>query len=420
MQLNWIEIVSVLALTILVTVAVTTFVYKKRKPKQNQLPEPVLQQQIEQTQEAHPIHNVPKEIVIGESPAQPVVTIKELNSVSEYKKAKPLDIHSHSISRMSGLFQAVPSLLVANATHGKQLMEVVINGSLVRAADGNGFRAFAMGAGHIKENARLFELPNLQSLINAAAIWQVASVIVAQKHLADISKKLDEIKDGIKGISLFLDNQRKARIQSTYDYLRQAYQSLHAGELPDSVRNELENCERDLLEIQHHLESEYKQKIDEKVEVQEIFGTGELTSKIKSKIEKLHPLIGDMELCLKTRIAGWYVVSLYPGEAQLKLARLESIYKSIESYESLGAYSQDILKQEISSIDSIFNSEETLMERRRMLNIKCTDTVRHIEQKAQMSKEAVNRIGKLLLEKDRPTRMLLEYDKGVLVGAREG
>jgi len=164
MQLNWIEIVSILALTILLTIVVTTLTYKKRKSKQNQLPEIVVQQQ-EQAHEARPIHNVPKEIVIGECPAKPVVTIKEVRSVSEYKKAKPINIHSHSISKMSGLFQAVPSLLVAGKTHGKQLMEVIINGNLVRASDGNGFRAFAIGAGHIKENARLFEVSNLQSLI---------------------------------------------------------------------------------------------------------------------------------------------------------------------------------------------------------------------------------------------------------------
>jgi hypothetical protein len=196
---------------------------------------------------------------------------------------------------MSELFQAVPSLLVAGEAHGKQFMEVIINGNLVRAADGNGYRAFAMASGHITEHARLLEPSNLQSLINTTAIWQVASVIVAQKHLADISKKLDEIKDGINGISSFLDNQRKARIQSTYDYLGQAYQSIQAGELPDSVRNEIEKCERDLHEIQLHLESEYKQKIDEKVEDEEMFGTRELTSQINNKIEKLHPLIGDMQ-----------------------------------------------------------------------------------------------------------------------------
>jgi len=420
MQLNWIEIVTILALTILLTIVVTTLTYKKRKSKQNQLPEIVVQQQ-EQAHEARPIHNVPKEIVIGESPTQPVVTIKEFHSVSEYKKAKPLNIHSHSISKISGLFQAAPSLLVAGKTHGKQLMEVIINGNLVRASDGNGFRAFAMGAGHIKENARLFEVSNLQSLINAAAIWQVASVIVAQKHLADISKKLDEIKDGIKGISMFLDNQRRARIQSTYDYLGQAYQSIQAGELPDSVRNELENCERDLLEIQHHLVSEYKQKIEEEIEDEGIIGSRKITESIASKIEQLHPLIGDMELCLKTRIAGWYVMSLYPGNTQLKAARHESIYKSIEFFKSLGPYSRDIFKEKISKIDAFFNLEETLQERRKFLNKRCSDViVRHFKQKAQRSKEAVIRSVQLLLQKDRPMRIILEYDKGVLIGAHEG
>lgn len=419
MRLNWLGLVSILAVTILITIAITNFIYKKRKSKQIQLPE-VLVKQIEQPQEARPMHNVPTEIVIGENPIQPFVSIKALHSVSEYKKAKPLDIHSHSISRMSALIQTAPSLLVADKVHGKKIMEVMINGELVQAADRNGFRAFAMDAGHIKEQARLFELPNLQSLINTVAIWQVASVIVAQKHLADISKKLDEIKNGIKSISLFLDNQRKARIQSTYDYLVQAYQSIQAGELSDSVRNELENCERDLLEIQRHLESEYSQKIDEKVEDQEMFGTRELTRNITRKIEELRPLISDMELCLKTRIAGWYVMSLYPGEAKLKLARRESIYKSIDSYKNLITYSKDILEKEISRMDSIFNSEKTLKERRRTLNKECTEMMGYLEDKAQKCKEAVSQSVQLLLEKDRPTRVLLEYDNGILTGAREG
>jgi hypothetical protein len=70
-------------------------------------------------------------------------------------------------------------------------MEVVINGDLVRAADGHGFRAIAMGAKGVREHARLFEVKNLQNVVNAAAVWQIASVLVAQKHLADISKITD-------------------------------------------------------------------------------------------------------------------------------------------------------------------------------------------------------------------------------------
>ena len=111
---------------------------------------------------------------------------------------------------------------------------------------------------------------------------------------------------------------------------------------------------------------------------------------------------------------------MYPGETQLKFSRRESIYKSIESFESFGPYSKDILTEEIASINSFFNFEATLQERRKTLYKKCADVVRYLGEKAQRNKEAVGRSDQLLLEKDRPMRMLLEYDNGVLVGAREG
>ena len=433
MQLNLTELVMLIALVVFIVAAMLIF-FHKRKPHRSDPSEADVHQQLEilkrhistrpdvelQPQVEILKQDIPTRIVIGENPAQPVVAIKELQSVKEYDKAKPIDIKNGSINRLTGLFQAAPSLLVAGEAYGKRVMEVVINGNLVRAADGNGLRAFAMGADGIKQHARLFEMSNLQTMINAAAIWQVASVIVAQKHLADISKKLDEIKNGIKGISLFLDNQRKARIQSTYDYLGQAYQAIQFGELPDSVRNHLENCERDLLEIQHHLEREYRQKVDNKVKDEEMFGTANLTANIATKIDELHPLAEDMELCLKTRIAGWHVMSLYPGEAQLKLARRESIHKSIESFKSLGHYSDVKIKEEISGIDALFNRGETLQKRRNTLTRRCNSTVSWLEQKAQKNKDAVERSAQLLLENDHPTRILLQYDNGVLAGAKEG
>ena len=70
-------------------------------------------------------------------------------------------------------------------------MEVVVDGTLARAADGSGLLPFVRGPnGRIVEQARLFDAANLQRMVSAAALWQVASVIVAQKHLADISGRL--------------------------------------------------------------------------------------------------------------------------------------------------------------------------------------------------------------------------------------
>lgn len=126
-------------------------------------------------------------------------------------------------------------------------MEVVIDGALVRASDGNGFRAMSMGADGIREQARLFEAGDLTNLVNAAAVWQLASVVVAQKHLADISEKLTEIKEAVTSISDFLDAERRSVIQGTYQYLSQACEVLTQGELSPAIRLELESCERELL-----------------------------------------------------------------------------------------------------------------------------------------------------------------------------
>lgn len=135
-----------------------------------------------------PKSDLPSRIIIGTSPKSPLVAIEALPSLEEFETGKQLDAQSNtSIYRLTTLCQSVPSLLVAKEASGKHLMEVVINGDLVQASDGDGLRAFAMESGHIKEHARLFDVQKLQNAINAAAIWQVASVVVAQKHLANAS-----------------------------------------------------------------------------------------------------------------------------------------------------------------------------------------------------------------------------------------
>jgi len=365
---------------------------------------------------------IPKRIVIGENPDQPVVTIEALSSTKEYEIATPLDAQnsiSTSIGRLSQLCQSMPSLLVAGEAGGKRLMEVVINGDLVRAADGNGLRAFTITSNRITQNARLFEASNLQNIVNAAAIWQIASVVIAQKHLADISIKLDEIKDGIQAISKFLDNQRKSRIRATCAYLEEVYQAIHGGEFPDAARNQLEHCERDLLEIQQHLEMEYRQKVDMRVKHAEMFGTGGLTNDIAEKLRELELLADDLALCVKTRIAAWHVFSLFPGDSQLKSARRKNIQESIVSIQSLGPDCEEKIKGEILDVYSYLNRESTLEERRKCLTSKWDSTVQTLAQKAQHCHDAMERSDQLMLANDRPTRILLQFDNGALVGARQ-
>jgi uncharacterized protein (UPF0216 family) len=347
------------------------------------------------------------------------MTIAPLRSPRDFKKAKPIALQSTTISELGALVQSAPSILVAHQAHGKQLMEVVIKGDLVRAADGSGFRAFAMAGSKISEQARLFEVNTLQGMINAAAIWQVASVIVAQKHLADISKKLGEIKDRVEAVFQFLDNQRQARIRSTYEYLTQVYTALAAGELPLPARIHLESCERDLLEIQDHLEAEFRQKLEKRVEGNDFIGSRELTDGISTKLDELGKIVEDLELCLKCRIAAWHVLCLYPGEPQMKAARRASIKRSLSALEAL-RQEMAAVRREIRAVDAIFNLESTLRARRKTLYRKRNALARTLKQHAEIGSGAIDRTEQLLQAGDRPTRILLEYDAGTLVGARQG
>jgi len=359
----------------------------------------------------------PRAIVIGTSPSAPMLTIRHVSSPSEFGSVKPIDARSKgAISRLSPLLQAVPSVLVAQQASGKQLMEVVVNGNLITAADGNGLRAFVMGPTGIKEQARLFDVNNLQNMINAAAIWQVASVLVAQKHLADISSKLEEIKRGVAGISKFLDNQRKARISSTYEYLGQVYTALQRGELSEATRHQLESCERDLIEIQEHLIAEYRQKADTKVDVNE-WGTEELCKGIATKLDELDQLAHDIALCLKTRIAAWHVLSLFPGNTHLKLARRESIQKSILNFVNLGPHGRDKVHAEILSIDSVWNKAKTLASRKQSLTNKNTITIQNLSDLSKQGLDQIRKSEQVMLEADRPTHLLLRIENGVVVGA---
>ncbi len=297
-------------------------------------------------------------------------------------------------------------------------MEVVVDGNLVSAADGQGFRAFVMGTKGIQEQARLLDISKLQSAINAAAVWQVASVVVAQKHLADISRKLDDIKKGVEYISRFLDNQRRARVSAIFEYLRQLRLALTRGEVSDATRHELEACERDLIEIQEHLMMEYRQKVDAKVEG-ENFGTATLCERIEEKVSDLDQLAQDLATCLKVRITAWHILSMWPGASQLRTARRTSIEESIAAVSDLGRYGQEQVQAEIDDVRSFWNREETLAARRAALTDASGAAFQRLSDHCHHGTSHLQSSERILLEDKEPVRMILHLEDGVIVEAKQ-
>ena len=72
----------------------------------------------------------------------------------------------------------------------------------------------------------------------AGAAFQLVSIAVAQAHLADISKKLGEIKAGIDGITQFIEDDKESKIIGALSYLYPISQRIESGCLPDEITQE--------------------------------------------------------------------------------------------------------------------------------------------------------------------------------------
>lgn len=360
-------------------------------------------------------------LVIADQFDHALITIKSSEQFSVFDQVLRggISTGAATIARLGSMLQALPAVLAAKEVNGRQLMEVVVNGDLVRASDGNGFRAFTMGGKGVSEHARLFTTEKLQNMVNAGAVWQIASVVVAQKHLADISKKLDKIGEGVEHLSRFLDQERTSQIQGTYRYLDQARLALEEGEIPASVRTELERCERDLLSISNHMYMELIQGFEKTVPHAETVGTEELALNISKKIREQENLLQHLALCIRTRICAWHVFSLFPGEPKLKEARHADLQQAIEDFGGLAPRLCASISLEIKNISSLFNSQNTLKRRRDALSKQLADMVLKIRQSQAVVKDAVDDSAGLLLKHDEPVRLLFQYQDGILEGVRQ-
>ncbi|MGC8732806.1 MAG: hypothetical protein ACP5RC_11190, partial [Halothiobacillaceae bacterium] len=316
--------------------------------------------------------DAPRKLVIGASEAEPVMSLEILNSAPrDYAMAKPVQLPAQTISRLSPLLQGFPTAVLGAMSGSSKLMVVEMAGPLTEAANvPGGFRAFSMGAKGISEHATLFKPETLQMAAGAAMAWQLVSMVVAQKHLADINAKLKDIQTELAHISRFLNEERRAQITGAYGYFQQVFGSVAKGERDPAVRQQIENHEANLIMVQEHLFEEFTRKLKSSVSSDEWFGTEKLTQAIGTKLEDLDDLTRDLMVCARTRVAGWLVLSLYPGNQALKDARRQDILHAMERVTSATQHLSSDIETEINRISSWLNKESTLQERRNSLRLK--------------------------------------------------
>ncbi|QOT76583.1 hypothetical protein [Cupriavidus basilensis] len=417
-------------LAIVIAAVVATVVSRRRAGQSADTPVPVAQRASLVTMSGEATSPAPAQvqeeedtvaILLGPSAAEPVVSISEFPGKLP-KGSRPIAAEGTTLSQLGPVLQAVPSLLTSREVARGGYMKVIIDGPLVKAADGEGYRAFTMGAKGIKQQARLLDPSRLSKMVNAAAILNIASLVVAQKHLADITKKLDDIKQGVDRIEAFLRDERKSSILGALDYLRQVAQALFQGELSPAVRQKLEDYEGQLLATERHLKSELTRETQgiEAIKDPDTFRTNGFVTKIREHQALLDGLHEQWLLCVRARVAGWQLLSAFPGEPHMKQARLDSLEDSVESLVRVGGLLDEakrLMEAKIETVQSRLERESTLTEKRTNLRKWVQNELVAVAAAVRAQSQGLAAGEAMLLEQQKPTVLAVKLDAGRIVEA---
>lgn len=265
----------------------------------------------------------------------------------EDRKEESRKIDKDNISTLNQLVSCVPDLLIKKEISQNNI--AVVNVPLEQlqpAKDGSGLLGFIMGEKGIEKQARIFEPEKLQNLVNTGVLMNLASTLVAQKHLADINQKLNDLNKGIKDIKKFLENERDSKIRAAYREASRIYNSLTTG------KNDME-----LSTLKRYLDD--VQQVYDQV-LQEISDIAEETKRLKSiresfeLLNKLNQSCNQIKLCCNTIMAGCSVLFMH-DKKQAHLDRMNHFYKATKDF-------LDGLEKNINNtLESLFERSKSIL-----------------------------------------------------------
>lgn len=362
------------------------------------------------------------QIALVNAQKKPVVSMS-LMSVAELKaagkKLRAIDANSISSRHLTPIIGALPALGFTTALGNGNLMRVIVDGPLHPGKiEGTLSPVVRNSNGSIKSWAALKDPAALKQAANIAMAWQIASVIVAQKHLADIDRKLQTIEKGVDEIRNFLDTQRTSVITGTLSYLKQAHSAVTHGDFNPLFREKMESFEVDLLRVQNHLISELQSKVSDasKIEKKSFLklSNKDLITDIESTQSALRNTLATWLLCVQTRAACWQVLSAFPGEMHLKKLRQSDIVDSISQVlidDGLLKEIKNAIREAVMKIDGKFNKTE-LARQRQSFEKEIADCLDDFSVKAIDMQEKVHQLGDSLLSYDaQPLQLVVRMKK---------
>lgn len=357
----------------------------------------------------------------------PVLEVSALQASALPRNKRSLDPSRTKLSTFSSFLGSIPSTLTGAEFGRGNYMQVVVHGPGALASKPESFCPLVRGTnGRVEKLAGLRNNGPLQQAISDGAVWQFAFIIVAQRHLADIEKKLAYLSDGIGDIRKFLANERRSKIAGMFEYLRQVVDTLGRKESPAALGNQLEHIERELLQLQNHIVRDFESsagKIDT-ITPGRFSRRKALAKNFNARADEILELEKEWLLCILARTVNWQVLSIFPGEKQFKITRREALYKSIEEFTQFLQRVYRQLDEKIASVKSAFDSLSMKQQDKSLLlqfDLKRRLSVEggQISSDIAAVREDIKRFSNRLWSPQKPIVLALRVDKGRISDAYE-
>lgn len=244
---------------------------------------------------------------------------------------------------------------------------------VVKVASGDGQRLMARATDSKKfvGQGRFMAAGKLKQI--GIGAFHIVSIAVAQAHLAEINKNLEEIKEGVKDIRDFLEDKDIAQLRGTIEYLEYVVDFIRRMDSPDLLptekRAELESIRREMMVWVAQIELEAG-GLRERIEGQgdeDGFGggTGDTFGKLKEHARAAKRLIHKYKLLLRTASL-FYMTSAYLDPMALRDRNFTRILKPDGAADALMSALQQLAeKSEKLLSGAIWNKKITLLLRQK-------------------------------------------------------
>jgi uncharacterized protein YaaW (UPF0174 family) len=231
--------------------------------------------------------------------------------------------------------------------------------------------ARSTSTGNIKEHGKILPSGQTKQLLTGG--YQLLSIAVAQSHLADIEKSLSSIKSLVENIQERLEAEDRANIKGAIRYLENKIIPLiknydGQNEIGQEYKNQFQSIIRDIYTWENKFLEEFEilNKEIQQLNSKDTIGTGNTYEELKTLLKRIEPLKKRYGLILKlSNVLNVVQKFVYFDEKDVL-----NIDIQLEPFKKLmDEYNMSIDSKKVTLLDSNFNKNDTLAERKKFIEI---------------------------------------------------